>query len=73
MALMTDGLEGWKTNRISWPPYRVEKMGPYGFIQVVGANGTVGLSGPDGAVCQCSEEQAQTLCDLANAGKLPKV
>lgn len=73
MPLITDGIEGWKTNLISYPPYRVELMGPYKYPQVVGANGTVGLSGPGGAICQASIEQAEQLCELANAGLLPKV
>lgn len=73
MALTNGFLEGWRINRIGFPPYRVELVGPYELPQVTGANGVVALSGPHGAVFQASIEQAEELCKLANAGQLEKV
>ncbi len=73
MALINGFPKGWRINRIGVPPYRVELVGPYELPQVTGANGVVGLSGPDGAVFQSSIEQAEKLCKLANAGQLEKV
>ncbi len=68
-------------NRINvGPPYHVERIqyGPqYRSIrqsppQVCDHLGTVAVSGPGGAVFCASDEQAQALCEAANAGQLPQ-
>ena len=63
----------WKLNRISHGPYHVEIVGPWNLPQVTGADGKVGLSGPNGAVFQATVEQANELAKLANEGKLSRV
>lgn len=82
MPLVDPSLEGWKVNRINLgPPYKVDFIErTYGalkgkklFPHVADEIGTVALSGPGGAVWCATVEQAQALCDAANAGKLEKV
>lgn len=74
MSLIHDGIEGWRLNRINaGPPFHVEIVGPYRLAQVCDERGTVALSGPDGAVFCATREQADRLCELANAGTLDRV
>lgn len=72
MPLIDPELHGWKTNRLTSGPYHVELVGQWMLPQVCGPGGVVGLSGPDGAVFQASEEQAIELCRAANAGELER-
>ncbi|WP_202842105.1 hypothetical protein [Luteimonas saliphila] len=72
MPLVADGTDGWALNRINrGPPYHVEEVGPYKLLQVEDAGGTCALSGPDGAVFCADVDQANALCEQANAGTLP--
>ncbi|SBV37803.1 hypothetical protein STPYR_12746 [uncultured Stenotrophomonas sp.] len=82
MALIADGIEGWRLNRINaGPPFHVEtiKYGPqYTHMresppQVCDARGVVALSGTGGAVFCSTREQADRLCELANAGMLDRI
>ena len=74
MALIADGTEGWRLNRInSGPPVHVEIVGPYKLAQVCDARGVVALSGPGGSVFCSSRDQADQLCELANAGMLDRI
>lgn len=71
---MQSEVEGWRLNRInSGPPFHVEIVGPYKLPQVCDARGTVALSGPGGAVFCATREQADQLCELANAGMIGRV
>lgn len=81
MPLNAEGLEGWRLNGINaGPPFHVEtiKYGPqYTHVreslpQVCDARGVVALSGPNGAVFCVTREQADQLCELANAGMLER-
>lgn len=73
MSLISNDWDDWKINKISLgPPYHVELVGPYKLPQVEDSRGVVALSGKDGAVFCATEEQANVLCELANAGKLQK-
>lgn len=81
MPLIAEGLEGWRLNRInSGPPFHVEtiKYGPQythsreSLPQVCDERGVVALSGPGGAVFCATREQAEQLCELANAGTLER-
>lgn len=73
MSLIAPDLSGWRLNRINLgPPYVVELVGPYTLPQVCDEHGTVALRGPTGAVFCSTVEQAQALCDMANAGELDK-
>jgi hypothetical protein len=74
MALIHDGLTGWKLNRINCgAPYSVDIVGPYKLPQVCDARGTVAVSGPGGAVFCHTLEQAEELCRMANDGDLEVV
>lgn len=74
MALIADGIEGWRLNRInSGPPFHVEIVGPYKLAQVCDERGVVALSGPAGAVFCATREQADRLCELANAEMLDRI
>jgi hypothetical protein len=73
MTLIADGTEGWRLNRInSGPPFHVEIVGPYNLAQVCDECGVVALSGPGGAAFCSTREQADRLCELANAGMLDR-
>jgi hypothetical protein len=74
MTLIADGTEGWRLNRInSGPPFHVEIVGPYNLAQVCDERGVVALSGHGGAVFCSTQEQADRLCELANAGMLDRI
>lgn len=82
MALASNGIGGWFLNRINaGPPFHVEtiKYGPQyvhqreSFPKVCDVRGTVALCGPKGAVFCTTVEQAEQLCELANAGMLDSI
>ena len=82
MSRIAQVAEGWRLNRINaGPPFHVEtiKYGPqYTHMresppQVCDAREVVCLSGPGGAVFCATREQAEQLCDLANAGMLDRI
>ena len=74
--------KGWRLNRISaGPPFHVATI-KYGVQythmresppQVCDARGIVALSGPSGEVFCATHEQADQLCELANAGMLEHI
>lgn len=73
MSLRSHETTGWRLNRINCgAPFHVDtslKLGP----QVCDERGVVALSGPNGAVFCASQEQADELCRMANAGELETV
>lgn len=81
MPLIAEGLEDWRLNRINaGPPFHVETI-KYGtqytharesLPQVCDERGVVALSGPNGSVFCATREQAERLCELANAGMLDR-
>ena len=74
MALVSDSIEGWRINLINiGPPYVIDIVGNMELPQVCDERLVVALSGPGGAVFCASMQQAQLLCDMANAGKLERV